>query len=499
MKQLATILLIACLLAPSAWSANPNEVVNNLFKEAQKARSQHKYDDAIQLYQRIVTEHPEREAEAQSRIADALFEKAQAAANDHKYDDAIQLYQRIEKEHPEREAYAQGGMAGALFAEAQAAVNDHKFDDAVHLYERILVELPDVAPDSWYNAQRNIAETLAKKGDLAEAAKAVHLCLDGAPNPYTFNDSIILAANILSALDKKVDRANQFLAFQQSGPAGGATNPMDSIGYPALPNREQAFETMLKQAGDTPAASRLRAYTFLFTGKPKEALPQFADEFRRSSDFRDLQQASLDLIVGLRAARGQNLDLDKAIQFVLYGPNGPDGKPKTPDDLADPFAELLPAPPPAGDGGLAELSADDLASLRKVRDACLLYAGDPWVDGNLRYHSFAVLQRINIALDNWGATGQKDWYLEHAFEFNNLNDIIPSMLAAARDRELNFGGVYPLLNEIDARIAAQKDSPPTNGIEKARTQFDAMCAEIKKQSTTKIPPIKPLTQPATSF
>ncbi len=494
MKRFTLILLLVCLSNPLAWCAP--DPVKDLFQEAQKARNERRFDDALHIYERISAEYPERANDARSGIADTFFRQAQVANDEHRLDDALHLYERISTEYPARANDARSGIADTLFRKAQAANDAHKPDDALSLYERILEEHPERL-DAWFPVQRNIAETLARKGDLAEAAKAAHLCLDIAPNPQAFNEAVAFAANILSALDKNVDRANQFLAFQQSGSAGGAVNPMDAVGYPSLPNRERAFETMRQQAGDTPAASRIRAYTFLLTGKPKEALAQFADGFRRSSTFSDLQRAGLDLTtIGLRDVRGCGIGIETAVQFVIFGPNGKDGKPNTPDDLTDPFAEWLPAAPAPGEGGLADPSADDLATLRKVRDACALYAGDSLLeDYLLRYHAFAVLHRTHIALDDWGIAGQKDWYLQYAFEFGNLTEVLPCTLAAARDRALHFGGVYPLLDEIDAKLAAQ-DVKPKNGIEKARAQFDALCAELNRASAVKVSPIKPLSQPA---
>ena len=235
---------------------------------------------------------------------------------------------------------------GDLFKQAQAAVAAGKFDDAVHLYGQVLTEHP-TASARWYEAQLGIAQALVKKGDFAEAAKAAHLCLDGAPTLQTFDAAVTATANILSAQDKNVDRANQFINFEQNGPGPGVTNPMDAVGYPSLPDRETAFAALRQQGDDDDG--RLRAMTYLFTGKPRDALAQFADAFRRSTNHLQPTRAASDLVlIGLRAVRGHRVGLDKAIQFVIYGVNGPDGKPGTPDDLTDPFAEYLPAPPPMG-------------------------------------------------------------------------------------------------------------------------------------------------------
>ena len=127
--------------------------------------------------------------------------------------------------------------ADELFKAAKSAASARQFDEAVRLCERLIVEHPE-DPDHCFNAQLTIAATLAAKGDLAEAAKAAHLAMDCAPNAASFDAATGVAANILSALDQNVGRANQLLAFQQTGPANGAVNPLEAIGYPLLPERE---------------------------------------------------------------------------------------------------------------------------------------------------------------------------------------------------------------------------------------------------------------------
>ncbi len=478
---LILIFLLPCMAAPFARGAS--DPVNDLFQEAQKARNERRYDDALHIYERISTEYPERANDARSGIVDTFLGKAQVAKDERRFDDALHIYESITTEHPERRD-AQGGVVDMLSVKAQAANNERKFDDALHLYERIITEHPEIS-DRWYGVERSIVDALIKKGDLAEAVKAAHLCLDSAPDLPAYNDTVVLAANILSALDKSVDRANQFLAFQQSGPAGGGANPMDAVGYPSQPDREKTFDAMRKQAGDGAASSELRARTFLLTGKPKEALVQFADAFRRSSSISDLQRASLDLpTVGLRDVRGHVIGIDKAIQFVIFGPNGPDGKPNTPDDLADPFKEWLPVLPASGEGGLAGLSAEDLTALRRVRDGAKLYARDPWVRGYIRQHALSALQRMNEALDGWGEPGLKEWYLQIALakgaEDNDIAELsLVGAQAAARGTALHLGGVNAFWQEIDAWRTAQ-GVKSTKRMEHIEASFNNVCATLNK-------------------
>jgi len=406
-----------------------------------------------------------------------------------------------------RAAFCAVSPADALFQHAQAAIDARQFDDAVRWYERVFIEQP-TRPDLWFEAQRCLVMMLARKGDLAEAAKAAHICLDGAPDLGRYRAAVDLTAWVLSAMDKQVDRANQFVAFQQSGPANGLTNPMVAVGYPTLPERERAFEAMRRQAGDDAAASRLRAFTFLFTGKPRDAMAQFADAFRRSSQLRDLQRSGPDLvIVGLRAVRGHAVGLEAGMRFVQFGPNGPDGLPKTADDIADPFPEFLPAPPAPGQGGLAGMSKDDLAVLRQVQEAARLYTADIRLDCATRVRAIDALARTNDALDDWAAPGQRDWYFQLAQlptdarmppRFS-LSPHIEGRLfygaqTAARGRALHFGGAHLLWHAIDAYCIAQ-GIKPTEAMMWTRKQFTDACDALTRPGLDAAP-LKMLVKPA---
>jgi len=345
---------------------------------------------------------------------------------------------------------------------AKNAASVHQFDEALRLCERVIVEHPET-PMRCYEAQMTIVTTLAAKGQLAEAAKAAHLAMDCAPTEAAFDNAVTLAANILSALDHNVGRANQLLAFQETGPVNGAINPLEAVGYPAMPERELAFDAVRQQAGDNVVGSRLRAYTFLLSGKPREAFAQFADAFHRSANLRDMQSAATDMAsIGLRAVQGQRLDQKTALQFLAFGPNNTDEKSNTEDKREDPFADILPAPPAVGEGGLAALSATDLAALRHLRDAAKLYAGDPWVEIRIRRLAIIALQRANEALDDWGSAGQKDWYLQLALTSNTGYETESSLIgaqAAAKGRDLHLGGIAALWNEIDTYCAAHGIEP----------------------------------------
>lgn len=378
-----------------------------------------------------------------------------------------------------------------LFKQAQAASTAKNFDEAIKLYEQVITEHP-TASARWFEAQLSIAQNLAKKGAWDDAAKAIHICLDSAQTPQAFDGAVATAAGIFSAQDKNVDHANQFLSFAQTG---AGKNPMEAIGYPTMPERETALAAIRQQAGDDDAAAKLRATTYLLTGKPKEALAVFADAFRRSTNNTQTVRASSDLVlIGLRAMRGNRAGLETAAQFIIYGPNGPDGKPGSSDDLPDPFASYLPEPPLIGEGGLAQYTPDDLAELKKVREAAQLYWADPLLAADIRKTALGSLLKATSALDGWGAPGQKEQFLQAALE-STVDDQTRALLlscaeAAAKGRQLNFGSVQALWAEIDA-----KKIPATKGTDDARKQFNGLCEALNKIPFPKIT-TKPLTVPA---
>ena len=388
-----------------------------------------------------------------------------------------------------------------LFKQAQDAMTGKKYDDAISAYQHVINEHPE-AVDRWYDAQHGIVQALIQKGDLAGAAQSAHVCLDAAPSLGAFADTVNFTANILSAQDKNVDRANKFIAYQD-GDAPGAANPMDAVGYPAQPDRETAFAKIRQDSGQDAAAARLRAETFLFSGKPRDALPQFADAFRRNENSYDLRNAGIELVtVGLRAAQGNQAGLDKAMQFVIYGPNGADGKPATPDDVPDPFKKWLTSPAP-GQGGVSGLNPGDRATLKKIGDAAQLYAGDAILpsDGPRR-SSLAALLRINDALDGWGVAGQEDWFLRLALglgcpppdEYTAVT-YLRGAAFAARGRDLNYAGVRALWAEIKAECEAYSVPLPKH-LADVHTEFDRYPAGLLQVQFTKIT-INPLKTPAT--
>jgi len=174
-------------------------------------------------------------------------------------------------------------------------------------------------------------------------------------------------------------------------------------------------------------------------------------------------------------------------------------------------ALAAPAPPPDGDGGLAGLSADDVAALRDARQALERIAADEGQSDHLRRDAAIALNRVHEALNDWGTAGQLDWYLAQ------LSRSLPGWLqaalaegaqSAAKARQPHFGGVRQFWRTFDA-LAREKRVGISGEAERVRKQFEAAADHLSQQSwisspqrtfEVKIPPLdlrslKPLPEP----
>ena len=261
-----------------------------------------------------------------------------------RYGEAAAHYAACEKAETEPRAAADWCIQAA-----DTLVEQGKYDEALRAVERVFTAYPQ-ATDAWSGAQRRIVEILVKKGTYDEALRAVRVCMDGSNDEKSFADMVRLAADILRAMDKNLGRANALINYHRYGPAGedqkagtddDLKDPLAGVAYPSYPEREKAFAEARKQAGDDTRAMRYRAFTWLYCGRPKEALRCFMDAFARASADEIVLTANDMILIGARSARGYAVGLDAFYHFVNCGPAGPDGKPGTADDLADPFGPLL--------------------------------------------------------------------------------------------------------------------------------------------------------------
>jgi tetratricopeptide (TPR) repeat protein len=403
---------------------------------------------------------------------------------------------------------------------AESFENENRLDEALQAYHRVFTDHPGVA-DAWGGTQWRIAEVLARQEKLDDAIRAKRICLDAATDSGGLTDNIRQIAEWLKRLDKDdIARANRFIEYQRLGPAGedgnlgtadDLTDPLEEFGRPAYPDRDKAFAEARRTAGDDAAASRFRAMACIYAGRPREALRHYLDsvartealtESGRGGEFTRLVRETIT--VGVRAVRGHTAGLDVFYQFVTYGPAGPDGKMNTPDDIPDPFAPLLGEPPrstgpaglPDGDGGLAELTPEDVRILRQARQYLQRFAADQREQRYVRRDAIQSLQRIHEALNDWGAPGQLDWYLDllgKASESDVRSALASAGQMAARARAYHLGAVHEYWRRLD--VMAQ-DQPPAflREIEHIRTAFDRAVTEVARVPRL-VPNVKPFRPP----
>lgn len=262
-----------------------------------------------------------------------------------RFDEAAAWFLDIERKAGDNRRFAQE----CCMLAGRAALDGGKHAAATDTLERVFTNYPEL-PDQWYNAQSMIVDALRRQSKFDEALKAARICLDASSDRGAIAGNTLVIAEILRSLDGHVARANQVINYQRYGPDGedakpgtpdDLQDPLAALPRPSYPDRERAFAEARKTAGDTAQASRYRALTHIYTGRPKEALQCYLDAFARATgdDYKAIAQ---DLIViGVRAVRGHAVGLKGFVDYMNFGPSGEDGKPGTPDDLKNPFEPLL--------------------------------------------------------------------------------------------------------------------------------------------------------------
>jgi len=351
----------------------------------------------------------------------------------------------------------------AAMQKANASAAANRLDEALLAYEQVFVESCEIS-DRWMEAQTRIVEILQKLNRDQEALAAARIGLDAGADAAQIQAWTKVIMELMRKIDKNVIRANQFLAYQQLGPAGkdqvtgtpdDLQNPLAAVPYPVYPAREQAFAGARAAAGDSAGASRHRAMTYVFTGKPAEALKYFADGFRRCAAHEMGPMASDLVAIGVRGVRGHPADLDRYFTFLARGPTGPDGKLGTPDDVPDPFQAMGIVAPAPGSGGLAGIPPDQLAQIKELLPR-LEEMAQSWRRPEDRKEAIAAITRSHEALCDWGAPGVKEWYIGQVLISSPdvRKILIDGALASARAGELHLAGLKQF--QADVAGAAEK-------------------------------------------
>ena len=149
--------------------------------------------------------------------------------------------------------------------------------------------------------------------------------------------------------DGSVARLNKFLQFQKSGVAGedgktgtedDLTDPLAEITMPENPERDKTYQQTMVGQPDTLLGYRTKGYVYLLWDKPKNALSEFKRAYEACPiDEKSIQATVNDITVGLKALNGTVLGSQEFLEYQKHGPNGPDGRPGTKDDLVNPLKD----------------------------------------------------------------------------------------------------------------------------------------------------------------
>ena len=377
-----------------------------------------------------------------------------------------------------------------LMGEILLARKQH--DEALAALEQVFTDYDDITAYA-FDAQSRIVEAQTAKGDFPAALGAARILLDAAGDSGRLAAAIQKVAAALKAVDKNLGRANRFILYQKHGPAGedgkpgtadDLKDPLAKLAYPPCPKRRQALAKACDRARDDARAWVRRAVACTYTGRPREALAMYLDAFARS-DSREFGQIGKEMIlVGVRAVQGHPHGLDRFFDFVNFGPDGPDAKPKTADDLRDPFAELGFK---AGDlrssrpGGSAKPTPEDLAALRDARALLRRLAVDELERSDLRRDALAALTRVQLALNDWAGQPGPEWYRQQAAHPPNARYASTWLAAgqlAAKAGAWHLGGIRQYWRDVDAADAAGGAKQPRD-VERIRKDLTRQFASLR--------------------
>jgi len=157
--------------------------------------------------------------------------------------------------------------------------------------------------------------------------------------------AILVVVRALKAREGGLRSANAFLNFVGHGPEGpdgkagtkdDMPDPLAQFGLPKDEKRDRLFAEAAKRLAADPEEL---GYLYVCWDKPAEALRAFRTHYIEARSATDIQAAATQLARAMRAVGCTEAEVDAFFDFQNHGPAGPDGKPKTKDDLKDPILE----------------------------------------------------------------------------------------------------------------------------------------------------------------
>jgi tetratricopeptide (TPR) repeat protein len=214
--------------------------------------------------------------------------------------------------------------------------------------EQRLAELP--RKGSLFSTLKAHAATCLLLGRYEEAVAACRSAYMAATFEEARNSCGELAIAV-KAMDGYPIRADRWLAYQATGPAGvdGVLDTKDDVTDPLagqecvpLPlEMERALRALAYEPGEDLESIENREIAFLALGLCSNALEQACKGLEAAKDPESLERAVKNVAAAIKAFDGHVKRANDYLAFNYYGPEGPDGKLNTPDDMTDPLPAVL--------------------------------------------------------------------------------------------------------------------------------------------------------------
>ena len=185
----------------------------------------------------------------------------------------------------------------------------------------------------------------AAAGEFDAALYRAKLLITISTSSKQLEDGIQQLSMMLKAKDGNLSRVNRFLEYQKFGKAGpdkkpgtddDLSDPIADIVSPSDPVRDKKFHEYVENLPTDWQGLMRRAMVYRIWNRPKEALAALNHAYRICPyEQKALQTVTDQLVTVLVHVTGDPKAGDKFVAYQQYGPAGPDGKMKTPDDLTD--------------------------------------------------------------------------------------------------------------------------------------------------------------------
>lgn len=196
--------------------------------------------------------------------------------------------------------------------------------------------------------QALIVELLISEGEFEEALFEAKVFVDVC-SPRNLKKASTALSRALKAADGSLVRVNKFFKYQKLGRAGedkelgtedDLTDPLADVKDPRAEERDKRFTEGLKKLPRNWQGRILRSRLCRYWGKPRKALKELKIAFALCPAEKKPLQDIANRIVEILVQVSGDPDIGKRfVEFQKHGPDGPDGKPGTKDDLINPVAE----------------------------------------------------------------------------------------------------------------------------------------------------------------